>query len=211
MTRQLMQWYTEQLKRQINDSLTNNYLKASLYRYLAVTEKERGNFNAAFNYQDLYTSVVEEITKERLQQSVYETQRKFDYERMRNRHERQVTVFQFWFIMLLLAILIGGASFSWYTLRQRTQLLHTQEHIETLREIAAEMNKSFESKITVKDQNLRELLLWKFDVVKKSALMEQHSTSEMSAAELIKIFHQIVYIGEIRTITGRIFYLFSIR
>ena len=188
-------WYTEQLKQQINDSLTDNYLKASLYRYLAETEKEKGNFNAAFNYQDLYTNVVEKITKERLQQSVYETQRKFDYERMRNRHERQVTVFQFWFIMLLLAILIGGASFSWYTLRQRTRLLHTQEHIETLREIAAEMNKSFESKISVKDQNLRELLLWKFDVVKKSALMEQHSTSEMSAAELIKIFHQIVYRG----------------
>jgi tetratricopeptide (TPR) repeat protein len=188
-------WYTEQLKQQINDSLTDSYLKASLYRYLAETEKEKGNFNAAFNYQDLYTNVVEEITKERLQQSVYETQRKYDYEIMRNRHERQVTVFQFWFIILLMVILIGGAFFSWYTLRQRTRLLHTQEHMESLREIAAELNKSFESKISVKDQDLRELLLWKFDVIKKSALMEQHSTSKMSAAELIKIFHQIVYRG----------------
>jgi tetratricopeptide (TPR) repeat protein len=188
-------WYTEQLKQQINDSLTDSYLKASLYRYLAETEKEKGNFNAAFNYQDLYTNVVEEITKERLQQSVYETQRKYDYEIMRNRHERQVTVFQFWFIILLMVILIGGAFFSWHTLRQRTRLLHTQEHMESLREIAAELNKSFESKISVKDQDLRELLLWKFDVIKKSALMEQHSTSKMSAAELIKIFHQIVYRG----------------
>jgi DNA-binding HTH domain-containing proteins len=188
-------WYTEQLKQHIDDSLTDNYLKASIYRYLAVTEKEKGNFNAAFNYQDRYTNVVEEITKEQLQQSVYETQRKYDYEIMRNRHERQVTVFQFWFIILLLAILIGGAFFSWYTLRQRTRLLHTQQHIETLREIAAELNRSFESKISAKDQDLRELLLWKFDVVKKSALMDQHSTSKMSAAELIKIFHQIVYRG----------------
>jgi tetratricopeptide (TPR) repeat protein len=188
-------WYTEKLKQHINDSLTDNYLKASLYRYLAVTEKEKGNFNAAFNYQDMYTNVVEEITKERLQQSVYEAQHKYDYEMMRKRHERQVTVFQLWFIILLLAILIGGAFFSWYTLRQRTRLLHTQEHIETLREIAAELNRSFESKISVKDQDLRELLLWKFDVVKKSALMDQHSTSKMSAAELIKIFHQIVYRG----------------
>ncbi len=188
-------WYKEQLKLHVKDSKTNNPLKASIYRFLAATEKEKENFSNAFNYQDEYIHVVEEIANARLQQSIYEIQRKYDYEMMKNRHERRVAFLQLWAIILLLAIVLGGSFFSWYTFRQKTKYLRTQQQIEILRGVAAELNKSLENKILAKEQDLRELLLWKFDVVKKSALLDQYSASKMNAAELVKIFHQIVYKG----------------
>ena len=202
-------WYKEQLKLHVKDSKTNNPLKASIYRFLATTEKEKDNFNNAFNYQDAYMHVVEEIANARLQQSVYEIQRKYDYEMMRNRHERKVAFLQFWTIILLLAIVLGGFFFSWYTFRQKTKFLHTQQHIGILRGMAAELNKSFVDKISVKDQDLRELLLWKFDVVKKSALLDQYATSKMNASELVKIFHQIVYKGNKNDHWQNIFSVFN--
>jgi hypothetical protein len=97
---------------------------------------------------------------------------------------------------MLIAIVIGGALFSWYTLKQKTEYLKTQQQIEILRGISAELKKSLESKTSARNQNMRQLLLWKFDVVKKSALLDQFSTSEMSASEMVKEFRKIVYNGK---------------
>lgn len=175
--------YSEKLKQCIDrGKIIDNNLKASIYHFLASNEKANGNFNSAFDYQDKYTTVLEDINEERLQQSVYEVQRKYNYEMMRNRHEKQLMAFQFWIIMLLIAILVGGTAFSLYTLRQKNNLIRTKQQIDILREIASELNKSHQTKISEKEQGMRELLLWKLDVIKKSALLDQYSTSKMNAA-----------------------------
>ncbi len=115
---------------------------------------------------------------------------------MRNHYIQRISTLQSWAIIMLIAIVIGGALFSWYTLKQKTEYLKTQQQIEILRGISAELKKSLESKTSARNQNMRQLLLWKFDVVKKSALLDQFSTSEMSASEMVKEFRKIVYNGK---------------
>ena len=189
-------WYSAKLKNQVDNHRGDMKLQASIYQVLASVEKNNGNYDEAFKYQDKYTTAIEKITEERLEQSVYEVQRKYDYEIMRNHHIQRISSLQSWAILMLIAIVIGGALFSWYTLKQKTEYLKTQQQIEILRGISAELKKSLESKTSASNQNMRELLLWKFDVVKKSALLDQFSTSEMSASEMVKEFRKIVYNGK---------------
>ena len=189
-------WYSAKLKNQVDNHRGDMKLQASIYQVLASVEKNNGNYDEAFKYQDKYTTAIEKITEERLEQSVYEVQRKYDYEIMRNHHIQRISSLQSWAILMLIAIVIGGALFSWYTLKQKTEYLKTQQQIEILRGISAELKKSLESKTSARNQNMRQLLLWKFDVVKKSALLDQFSTSEMSASEMVKEFRKIVYNGK---------------
>ena len=189
-------WYSAKLKNQVDNHRGDMKLQASIYQVLASAEKNNGNYDEAFKYQDKYTTAIEKITEERLEQSVYEVQRKYDYEIMRNHYIQRISTLQSWAIIMLIAIVIGGALFSWYTLKQKTEYLKTQQQIEILRGISAELKKSLESKTSARNQNMRQLLLWKFDVVKKSALLDQFSTSEMSASEMVKEFRKIVYNGK---------------
>lgn len=189
-------WYSAKLKNQVDNHRGDMKLQASIYQVLASVEKNNGNYDEAFKYQDKYTTAIEKITEERLEQSVYEVQRKYDYEIMRNHYIQRISTLQSWAIIMLIAIVIGGALFSWYTLKQKTEYLKTQQQIEILRGISAELKKSLESKTSARNQNMRQLLLWKFDVVKKSALLDQFSTSEMSASEMVKEFRKIVYNGK---------------
>lgn len=189
-------WYSAKLKNQVDNHRGDMKLQASIYQVLASVEKNNGNYDEAFKYQDKYTTAIEKITEERLEQSVYEVQRKYDYEIMRNHYIQRISTLQSWAIIMLIAIVIGGALFSWYTMKQKTEYLKTQQQIEILKGISAELKKSLESKTSASNQNMRELLLWKFDVVKKSALLDQFSTSEMSASEMVKEFRKIVYNGK---------------
>lgn len=189
-------WYSAKLKNQVDNHRGDMKLQASIYQVLASVEKNNGNYDEAFKYQDKYTTAIEKITEERLEQSVYEVQRKYDYEIMRNHYIQRISTLQSWAIIMLIAIVIGGALFSWYTMKQKTEYLKTQQQIEILKGISAELKKSLESKTSARNQNMRQLLLWKFDVVKKSALLDQFSTSEMSASEMVKEFRKIVYNGK---------------
>ena len=184
--------YAELLKQEI-EVIKDDYLKASVYSFLAIREKELGNYDAAFDYQDKYSSALENITRERLEQSAYEIQAKYDYEKMRNESERQLAFLMLWIIILLLGAIIGGALFSWYSIRQKNKLIHVQQQTEILKEIAIELNQSHKSEMVAKDQNIRELLLWKMNVVKKSALLSRYNKKDLTNTQLINEFYKIVY------------------
>ena len=189
-------WYSAKLKNQVDNHRGDMKLQASIFQVLASVERYNGNYDEAFKYQDKYTTAIEKITEERLEQSVYEVQRKYDYEIMRNHHIQRISSLQSWVILMLIAIVIGVALFSWYTLKQKTEYLKTQQLIEILKGISADLKKYLESKTSARNQNMRELLLWKFEVVKKSALLDKFSTSKISASEMVKEFHTIVYDGK---------------
>lgn len=110
-------WYSAKLKNQVDNHRGDMKLQASIYQVLASVEKNNGNYDEAFKYQDKYTTAIEKITEERLEQSVYEVQRKYDYEIMRNHYIQRISTLQSWAIIMLIAIVIGGALFSWYTLK----------------------------------------------------------------------------------------------
>lgn len=186
--------YTEKLQKCIDTAKDNNF-KVSVYTYLAGWEKARANYDAAFVYQGACMKTLNRIMDMRNNQLVYEVHRKYDYEKMKYHHERRINLLQYWTIILLLAITVGGSSFSWYMFQQRKKHTHTQLQIEILRQIAVELNKDYEIKVSAKECDLRELLLWKFDIIKKSALLDEYSKSKLNAAEMVRIFQQILYQG----------------
>ena len=81
-----------------NDSLTDyiNLLKndleciedkpllTSIYSILSEYEMQRDNYDSAFYYQSKYSEMVENIYQERMEQSVYEIQQKYDYQKKEN-------------------------------------------------------------------------------------------------------------------------------
>ena len=68
-----------------------------------------------------------------------------------------------------------------------------QQQTEILKEIAIELNQSHKSEMVAKDQNIRELLLWKMNVVKKSALLSRYNKKDLTNTQLINEFYKIVY------------------
>ena len=186
-------YYTKMLKQHAK-TLDNNYFKASAYSYLADWEKKQTNYDTAFSYQEKYIKIIEGITKTRLQKSVFEIQRKYDYEREKNLQQKQLNQKQYWIIVLLTTIIAGGAVFTWYTIRQKNRFLHIRTQMETLRQIADKLEQSHAGRLALKEENLRGLLLWKFDVVKKAILLSNDkSATEKKASSLIADFQKIVY------------------
>ncbi len=184
--------YTERLKLTI-DSVTDNYLKASVFGFLARREKERGNYDEAFYYQNEHSRVVEKIMEEQLRQSVYEVQQRYNFEKIKNEQQVQKNRYQSWIILLLVVILLSGTVFTFYTIRQKNLLLETRENIDTLNKMAKSLSKSYESRIQRKEKDLREALLWRFDVVKKAALLSESEVESSNSNKLLKKFHKIVY------------------
>ncbi len=185
-------YYTNMLKDHIQDT-NDSYLKASAYNYLSRWEQNLGNYDDAFDYQNKYASILEDIRQENLKQSVYEIQSKYDYERMKNETERQVSFFMLWIIILLLAIVVGGGFLSFHFLKQKNKLIHVQQQTEFLKNIAVELQQSHKHEMAEKTQTMRELLLWKMNVVKKSALLGRYDNGNLTNAQLINEFYKIVY------------------
>lgn len=147
-------FYTQKLKNSIS-LLESGQLKASVYGYLAENERMNGNYDAAFDYQTNYIHEIEKITENRLQQSSYEAQKKYDYEVVKNKYAQQITIHQQWLILLLAVLLAGGIIFTVYTIRQKNILLRTRDNIDTLRQMAIDLVKSHEANMQRKENDLR--------------------------------------------------------
>ena len=188
------EFYTQKLEQNIQ-LFDNNSSKASAYQFLSKTKKEKKEYEAAFDYQNKYIGIIEEILQTRLQQSVYAVQQKYDYEKFKNSYQQTQNNYQIGIILLLLSIVIGGTLFTGYTIRQKNRIIHIRQYVDTLQAMAYELNRTHEQEIQKKDENLRELLLWKFDVVKKATLLNEPEISDKNASVLLKKFRQIVYDG----------------
>lgn len=186
--------YSVKLKQCIDGGkITDNNLKASIYHFLASNEKANGNFNSAFDYQDKYTSVVEDITKERLQQSVYEVQRKYNYELTQKQYYMDISVRQFWIIVLLAMVMIGGTLSIWYWFRQRKRRNEAQQNIDTLEG----MNLELKNEMYQKQTDLRRVLLWRFEVARRvmdlNKEIDKPGSARFDKSHWMKRFNKIVY------------------
>ncbi len=184
--------YVDKLKKVITSS-EDLYFKASAYAYLAEVEKENRNHNEAFDYLQKRNSTVEKIMEKRSEQSVLEIQQKYDYEIVRNRYMQMTNQYQRWGILLLAILLTSGTIATLHIIRQKNILLKTRENIDTLRQMAAGLVKSHETEISQKESDFRKLLLWKFDVIKKSALLSTGEDDHNNNSHLVKKFQAIVY------------------
>lgn len=182
--------YTVKLKQNI-DSLDNTAFKASAYSYLADWEKRQANYDAAFSYQTERMKVLTRMMEERGNRSVYETQRKYDYEHMQKQYYRNQSVRLQWIIALLGMLIVGGALFTWYWVRQRNRQAEIQRNMDTLKE----MNRDLESAVHRKQLDLRKDLLWRFDVARKAVEInkEINRPGKPDTEYWIGQFNKIIY------------------
>lgn len=180
--------YTGQLLRHI-DTATDNYFKASAFSYLAGWEKARGNYDAAFMYQQARMEIRTHIMEERANQSVYEANRKYSFELLQKQHYMEITKKQIW-IIALLAIVMGSGVFSIYF---RNRQMESQRKIGTLQE----MKRDLESAISQKQQDLRNSLLWRFNLSRKmfdyNIEMKKMDKNKYEMADYINQLNQIVF------------------
>lgn len=188
--------YTDKLKKAIETS-DDLYLKVSSFGFLSSEAEVSGDFNTAFNYLQKRSLLVEEITEKRMEQSVYEVQQKYDYEKQQNRHAQELLQRQrrgIIFLTLFLAASLTAVALLRQTMRQRNRLLSLQNAMQTLTKTAKDLR--LQQEVT-KDSSvqLREILLWKFNVQHKAALLksELQHLERMDTKKAFARFDDIVY------------------
>lgn len=72
-----------------------------IYMVLSKDAKQNRQYDTAFYYQEKYTDVIEDITYEHLQQSVYDIQQKYDYQKKENLYNRKLLTKRNWIITLV--------------------------------------------------------------------------------------------------------------
>ena len=185
-------YYMERLKSEIN-KVTDRPLKASLYNFLANQEKGNKNYNLAFEYQKNYNDVLFDIMKERNNESVYKIQQKYDFELQRNIFNEQLRNSEKYIFLLIFAVFSVGLTFMLYTIRQRNKQIEAQEKIETLRSMASSMRKTHDNYQFKMKEQIRQLMLWKFDTVKKVTMLNHTVKNENHQNKLLSKFNEIVY------------------
>lgn len=183
--------------KQLLDASNDLYLKASAYKLLADWKKQRKQYDATFDYQAFYMDILEEIMHKNITQSVYEVQQKYDLETLQNEQQQKLLIMQWKFITLLLLGLLASILVIFLLrklLWQKKRLLSLKETMEVLNKTAKDLQKK--QKTQHKDDlQLREVLLWKFDVLHKVSLLklELQHFERIDTRKALAMFEEIVY------------------
>jgi len=189
-------YFKNKLAREI-DTSKDSYLKAAAYFFLSTQARKNHNYDQAFDYQQKYAQLVEKITQERLQQSVYEVQQKYDYNKQQNRYNLQLMHRQR-LIIIFISFFLLVSLIALFLLRriviQKNRLISIQNTVQTLSKTAKDLLKR-QNATNEKEDQLRESLLWKFNVLHKSSLLksELQQFDQMDTKHAISRFDEIVY------------------
>jgi len=189
-------YYSDILAQKIetNDKLP---LKAAAFFFLATQARKNGNYDLAFDYQQKYAQIVEKISKERLQQSVYDVQQKYDFNKQQNKYNLQLMHRQR-LIIIFISFFLLVSLLSLFLLRriviQKNRLISIKNAVQTLNKTAKDLQRRQKTTNEKADQ-LRESLLWKFNVLHKSSLLksELQQFDQMDTKHAIARFDEIVY------------------
>ncbi|MDO5523238.1 MAG: hypothetical protein Q4G48_04240 [Bacteroidia bacterium] len=190
--------YAQKLKQAVEYAPDDDpSLKASAYSFLADFAKSQGDFDEAFQYLNKRSRLVEEITQKQLKRNVYETQQKYDYQKQQSRHTQALLKRQrlgIFFLTLFLAASLAAIVLLRKTVYQKKRLLSLQNAMQTLYKTAKDLRQQQE--VTKESHvQLREILLWKFNVQHKSALLksELQHLDRMDTKKAFARFDEIVY------------------
>ena len=179
------------------DKLDDIYFKASAYNFLADWERGNQNYVEAISYQDKRMRLLLDIMEKERLQSVYEVQKKYDYAKFQNLHNQTLLTRQKIIIVLLIFLLLFSFVVVFLfrkTVHQKNKLLQMEQAWQVLNETAKDIQEqktnTFESTNTQ-----REALLWKFDVLKKSSVLEStmKSSPKLIGEKAMQKFNEIVY------------------
>ena len=187
--------YVNKLRQSVEQS-DNLRFKVAVYRFLATDAKARSDFDAAFEYLQKDLVLMEEITRRRLEQTVFEVRQRYNFERMQHRYNEMIINRQWWIIILLSTVIVIAAFFTIYRLIQRKKWKEAVERIEILETI----NQHLEKNLQQKNSNNRKDLTWRFDVEKLVAEVSRSKDATETKLTLNKL-NKILY-GQ-QSIDGR--------
>lgn len=185
--------YYNGLVRDAVDRIDSPDLKISVYGLLAQSEESSKDYRLAIEYLKKEIDAYDKLLESRNNNSILDIQKKYNFELLKNVYQEDLSKYQYGIIILLVVIIVGIIAFSRYRISQKNKLIETHEKMSTLTKMASELEHSSSTKIALQEQTMRELLLWKFDVIKKSVLVTKIEYDNASTLQLAKKFHQIVY------------------
>lgn len=184
--------YTGKLYHSV-DSFEDNSFRASAYQFLASTEREKGNYETAFDYHQKYTGVLVGIMDERSRQSVYEANQKYNFELQQNQFDNRFRKAERFIAILTVVILAGALTFTLYTLGQRNKQFQTLQKIDILRNMADDLKEFHHTYELDSERKIRRLMLERFDTVKKVALLNNTIKENDSTKKVLDKLNEIVY------------------
>jgi tetratricopeptide (TPR) repeat protein len=175
------------------DKLTNHYLQASTYLALANWEKSRKNYTSAFKYLDKRASSIENIMYDRNRSSVLDIEKKYDFELIKNTHNKQIIRLQSWLLLLSALFVVSGTTFTVYILRRKNQMIAAQQTISTLKA----MNQDLSCSISRHNADLHNVVLVQCDIAKKiirfNQDIEKYESLQTSPIQMIQRINKIFY------------------
>ena len=179
--------YVDKL-RQVVEQSDDLLFKIAAYRFLATDAKARNDFDAAFAYLQKDLILMEEVTRSRLEQTVFEVRQRYNFERLRYRYAQMIVVRQQWIIFLLLTVIIIIVIFAVYRVLLRRKWKEALERNEILETI----NRHLEKNIQQKKSHNRKDLTWRFDVEKLVAEANRSKDATNAKLTLSKL-NKILY------------------
>nr|WP_320037666.1 hypothetical protein [uncultured Bacteroides sp.] len=185
-------YYYNHVKSKVQ-KLTNYYLQASTYLALANWEKSRMNYAEAFDYMDKRASSIENIMQERNKSSVLDIEKKYDFELLKNAHDKQIIHLQSWLLLLAALLVISGSTFTIYTIRRKNQMIIAQQTINTLKK----MNRELSTTIYRHNADLHNAVLVQCDMAKKiirfNQDIEKYESLQASPVQMMQRINKIFY------------------
>ncbi|MDR0334186.1 MAG: hypothetical protein LBI15_12095 [Dysgonamonadaceae bacterium] len=191
--------YINKLKQSLEQS-DDSYFKVAVYNFLTTIAKENNDIDAVFDYSQKELTLVEEITRKRLEQSVYEVQQRYDYQKYQNEHTQMLLKRQRQGIFLLIGFLLASllAVFMYRrVLYQKNRLLSLQNVINTLKHTNKDLQirKAEQTDKEIRSEQLPEALLWKFDILFQALLVKTQLGKDVkiSANAVVSQFSSIIF------------------
>jgi len=185
-------YYYNHVKSKVQ-KLTNYYLQASTYLALANWEKSRNNYASAFDYMDKRASSIENIMQERNKSSVLDIEKKYDFELLKNAHDKQIIHLQSWLLLLAALLVLSGGTFTIYTIRRKNQMITAQQTINTLKN----MNRELSTTIYRHNADLHNAVLVQCDIAKKiirfNQDIEKYESLQTSPVQMMQRINKIFY------------------
>ena len=165
--------YIDKLRQTVKLS-DNLSFKVAIYNFLAKEAKARNDLKAAFEYLRKDLALVEQIHQRRLDHSVYEARRRFDYRWHQDAHTQALLRTQRISIIFLIFALTASLLVTLMyrrMLHQRDRMLSLQTVSDTLEKTVKSLQQNTQVAET-KQTELSKVLEWKFELLRKSLLLK---------------------------------------
>ena len=144
-------YYADKMEESL--SLTDDdTFKLTAYNFLSNRQRALGNYLEALHYKDERERLLTKMIYESRAKSVYEIQQKYDFEQQQNHYNQMLIARQRWIILFLTVILLGGVSFTAYTISGNRKFMEVRQRLDTLNQ----MKEKLETILSEKDKHLTE-------------------------------------------------------